>query len=330
MEKWNYACDYVIHSNMMQFLNSSNNSGAKSKLIMPESALYDPQFDDMSAEEVYNKLKSNYKESAKFGPQSRTAEQMRGSGNGGNGSGDGDGFGDVLDDHSKWYNNKTQKNKEAKSTEWDEHVIVAAEAMRGKMAGNLPGFLKRILKDLTEPQKNWRILLQEFCQQGINDYSFNPPDRRYSDCDFFLPDFNDTIDIVKDLLFFVDMSGSMDDRQVVACFSEINGAIHQFSGKLFGKVGFFDHIAYGLTDFEDVDDDITKIRPKGGGGTSFHAPFEYINKHLKDENITGIVILTDGICSFPEESIANGVPVLWVFTNGFKEAPWGLYTNLVS
>ena len=340
-EKWNYACDYAIHWIMMQFLQSQNGN-TKSKMEMPPGCLYDPKYDGMSAEEIYNLLPNDFKDNAQFGqggpPQSEgqggSGQSQPGQNPGQQGAGGGDGEDSdgqgmtPLDDHSKWYKPDTQNNKEAKATQWEGNLIAAAEASKHKFKGDMPGFLQKLLKSLTEPQKDWRVLLHEFIQQEINDYSFNPPDRRYSDCDFFLPDFNDTVDLVKDLLFFIDTSGSMSDNEIRACFSEIAGAIHQFSGKLFGKVGFFDAVAYGLTDFDDVGHDITKIRPVGGGGTSFAAPFEYIDKNLPDTEIAGIIMLTDGECNFPDEKVAKGVPVLWVFTNKDKTSPWGLHTNL--
>ena len=67
-----------------------------------------------------------------------------------------------------------------------------------------------------------------------------PPDRRFRESPFFLPDFNDTEIVVKDILFMVDTSGSMSDKQITEAYSEIKGAIDQFGGKLMGWLGFFD------------------------------------------------------------------------------------------
>ena len=66
MEKWNFACDYAIHCIMVQFVNSGN-SAAKAKMEMPAGVLYNPEYDNMTAEEIYNKLPNDYKKQAKFG-----------------------------------------------------------------------------------------------------------------------------------------------------------------------------------------------------------------------------------------------------------------------
>ena len=40
-------------------------------------------------------------------------------------------------------------------------------------------------------QIDWKTLLMNFIQEDFIDYSFTPPDRRYSDSDFFLPDLSE-------------------------------------------------------------------------------------------------------------------------------------------
>ena len=55
--------------------------------------------------------------------------------------------------------------------------------------------------------------------------------------------------------------------------------------------------------------------------------FEYVSKQQEIEEIAAIVILTDGYCSFPDESAANGIPVLWVI-NSDVTAPWGQSVKL--
>jgi predicted metal-dependent peptidase len=343
MEKWNYACDYSIHDVIMQFLETADYR-IKDKLKMPPGCLYDEKYKDKSAEQIYDMLPKDYKKNAKFGNgggnqnqqqkgqgggSGQQGQQQQGQGQGGGAGEEDEGGQTPLDDHSRWNKPETQANGQEKATDWEGKIISAAKAAESKNAGSMPGFLQRLLNKLTKPQKDWRTLLAEFVQQEVDDYSFAPPDRRFSDQDFFLPDFNDTCETVKDIYFMTDTSGSISDRELSVFYSEIVGAINQFK-RLTGKLGFFDHICYGVTPFEDVTD-VLQIRPKGGGGTCFHSPFKWINDNVKsstDSEIAGIVILTDGYADWPPESIANGVPVLWVITNEDRKPPWGLHTQL--
>jgi len=187
--------------------------------------------------------------------------------------------------------------------------------------GTTPAFMDRILKDLRKSKLDWRTILQNFIQEDITDYSFSPPDRRFGDNDFFLPDFNEKEDSVKNILFMVDTSGSISDDMILDAFSEIKGAIDQFNGKLAGWLGFFDAVIYEPIPFEDADE-LLKIKPKGGGGTDFDIIFEYVANKM-EEAPASIIILTDGYAPIPKEEAAQGIPVLWLINNEEVTPEWG-------
>lgn len=310
-KRWNIAVDYSVHNVMMEMKNALvDNEKTKVKergidktsemsmsLNMPEFCLYDPKYADLSPEEIYNILPED------LGEQE-------------------------FDDHSEWEKEETQDNKEEKMNSWEENVVNSAEALRNSFHGNVPAFIERLIGKLTKPQKNWRELILEHCQTEVVDYSFTRPDKRFDEFDFFLPSFSDTDLIAKDILFFVDLSWSMQPAAVNKCFSEIQGAIDQFDGKLTGKIGFFDTEVHGLIDFEKVGGDVRKVIPKGGGGTSFHAPFEYVNENLDGDTVNVIIILTDGECNYPDVSITKGIPVVWIYTTKNNVPPFGKFAEI--
>ena len=213
-----------------------------------------------------------------------------------------------------------------KKEKWKSLMMQAAKAVEErewtKEAGTVPAFIKRYLDQLKNPQIDWRTVLEEFIQEEINDYTFCPPDRRFDDCPFFLPDFNEKDYVVKKILFMIDTSGSMSDKEVTTCYSEIKGAIDQFSGKLEGWLGFFDAGVIEPKEFTD-EDEFCMIRPEGGGGTSFKIIFEYIRDFMADDPPVSVIILTDGGASFPDISASMDIPVLWVLTTEDVQPPWG-------
>lgn len=224
-----------------------------------------------------------------------------------------------LDDHSTWGNMGP-----AEKAEWQGHIVDACRsaAEQGKHAGAGAEMAKRLLKELTTPTINWRLLLQNFIQTEVHDYSFMPPDRRYTD--FFLPDFNEPDDVVSDLWIVMDTSGSISPHDMARAFSEIKGGIDQFGGKLRAKLSFFDCAVSEPKEFDSVEE-LLRICPLGGGGTSFHAVFDYYRKHLHDKNeVTGIIIFTDGYATFPREDAAMGTPVFWLINNELVTPPWGV------
>jgi predicted metal-dependent peptidase len=217
---------------------------------------------------------------------------------------------------------------------WVKRFEDAAEAISirdpSNSRGLLPAFAKRLLDELRGGSGlNWRELLCNFVQEEVNDYSFSPPDRRYGDSDFFLPDFNDTDEQVKNVLFMIDTSGSMSDKMITEAYSEIASAIEQFGGKLQGWLGFFDAAIIEPKPFVGLDE-LLIIRPAGGGGTDFGIVFEYVRDYMSDEPPVSIVVLTDGYAPFPEERMAMGIPVLWLINNKDVTPPWGKVARIIS
>lgn len=227
------------------------------------------------------------------------------------------------DNHSKW---GKKEDKQLLNDMWDKHIKDACESIRIKDPSNerglLPLFAERFLEELNKPQVDWRTILNEFVQEEVVDYSFMPPDRRFHDNQFFLPDFNEKDDKVEKILFMIDKSGSMSDKAITQSYSEVKGAIDQFGGKLSGWLGFFNADVIEPKPFEG-EDDFKVIKPKGGGGTSFYRVFTYIRENMQDDLPVSIIILTDGYAPFPEEKEALGIPVLWLINNDKVEVPWG-------
>ena len=123
-----------------------------------------------------------------------------------------------------------------------QESLQASEAMglhRRQGCGLSPALKKFLIRCETAPKLNWKEILSAFIREEITDYTLIPPDKRFQD-DFFLPDFSDKSDKVKDILFMVGTSDSMSDEDIGEVYSEIVGAIDQFGGSLRGWLGFFD------------------------------------------------------------------------------------------
>ena len=229
----------------------------------------------------------------------------------------------VWDDHSQW--GKYEEDDTLRDV-WVKRFEDAAEAIEirdpSNTRGLLPAFAQRILKELKKPQTDWRTILNDFIQEEVVDYSFAPPDRRFDDSPFFLPDFNGKEDRVEDILFMIDTSGSMSDDMIAAAYSEVKGAIDQFNGKLKGWLGFFDAAIIKPQPFSD-ENEFKIIKPAGGGGTDFQIIFEYVFHHMSDKLPASIIILSDGYAPFPLEKLAGGIPVLWLLNNEEVNPPWG-------
>ena len=304
---FNIACDIVVNSNILLSNDMDIKSITLDKYgVSMHTAPDGKEGYEYSAEQVYDMFK--------LPPSS---QNLRGDPSDAPDIGEG-----TWDDHSRW--GDEQDNEMLKDI-WQKRLIDAGEAISVRDPSNSRGLIplcaKRILDEYLKPQTDWRTILNEFVKEEITDYSFSPPDRRFDDSPFFLPDYNEKEDHPEDILFMIDTSGSMSDKMITAAYSEVKGAIDQFGGKLKGWLGFFDASVVEPQAFES-EDEFKLIRPAGGGGTNFVVIFDYIRDFMADNLPAFIIILTDGYAPFPKEQRAMGIPVLWLLETDVTP-PWG-------
>lgn len=334
-EQFNIACDIVVNSNIL--LSENMNIKAITLRHFGESMHLAPDGKEgyeYTAEQVYNMLPPQPKGAMQKKSSTGTMGNSYNDKQGGNPKGSARGRAKqeqgeesqsaaVWDDHTRW---GMEEEDEALRDVWVKRFEDACEAISirdpSNQRGLLPMFAQRLINELKKPQTDWRTILNDFIQEEIVDYSFTPPDRRFDDSPFYLPDFNDKDDLVKDILFMLDTSASMSDEIITAAYFEIKGAIDQFDGRLQGWLGFFDAAIIEPKPFSN-EKEFRIIKPAGGGGTDFQIIFEYVSKHMQDNPPASIIILTDGYAPFPKESLSMGIPVLWLLNNDDVEPPWG-------
>ena len=306
-ERMNIACDIVVNSNILLENNMDHRSITLSKWgesmhIAPDGK----EGHEYTAEQVYDMLPPTPPQKKKKIPSSGgekgRAKQEQGDPK------DLTSGGHSWDDHSQW---SQYEEDDTLRDVWVKQFAEACEAIsiREKTIGRgtLPLFAQRLLEKLRDPQVDWRTILNEFVQEEVNDYSFSPPDRRFQESPFFLPDFNELGKNGEpvDILFMIDTSGSMSDKEITAAFSEVKGAIDQFDGKLKGWLGFFDAAIIEPKPFESVDD-VLKIKPAGGGGTDFQIIFEYVHQHMENRLPACINYFDGWLCTVPPGASCPG------------------------
>lgn len=337
-EAYNIAADIVVNSNIMLENGMKASSITLSKYgtsmhVAPDGK----EGHEYTAEQVYAMLPKNLNKKGNNKSPGSAVGRAKKENKKGNNKGPGSAVGRakkeiskeqhqpvrVWDDHSQW--GKYEEDDTLRDV-WVKRFEDAAEAIKirdpSNARGLLPAFAERILKELKKTQTDWRTILNDFIQEEVVDYSFAPPDRRFDDSPFFLPDFNGKEDRVEDILFMIDTSGSMSDDMIAAAYSEVKGAIDQFNGKLKGWLGFFDAAIIKPQPFSD-ENEFKTIKPAGGGGTDFQIIFEYVFHHMSDKLPASIIILSDGDAPFPLEKLAGGIPVLWLLNNEEVNPPWG-------
>lgn len=299
---YNIAADIVVNSTIRHMMSISISIDNKPLMHLTpkgeEGYLY-------TAEEVYHMLIQSGYVPPKNAHGDENSEQN-------------DGEDAFWDDHSSW-----DEVDRSLQNEWDAYAMDAANVVQQQTYASKSDreMAERVYKALAHPTLDWRLLLHNFVQTQPFDYSFLPPDRRFDS--FFLPDLNVNADVVSGLWLVIDTSGSIRNCDIARAFAEVQGGIEQFEGNLCGYLSFFDTRITPPVPFSTVED-VAAIRPRGGGGTSFHVIFDYLKDHIDEMEITGLVIFTDGYAPFPPEEAALGVPVFWLINNAMVTPPWGV------
>ena len=301
---FNIAADYCVNADLIK-----HKVGEK---ITTVPCLYDPKYDGMSSEEIYDILyeKADKIDIGKLLDQ-MIDEHLDGEGDDGEDGKDGDKKG-------KGRPTLSDEDRQAIRDEIKEAMLAAAATTDG--AGNLPAGVKRLIKDLTEPQMNWRELLRMQLESTIkSDFTWMRASRKGWHMDAVMPGMK--LDPMIDIAIALDASGSISETMLKEFMSEIQGIMDSFPAYKIHVITF-DTRAYNPAQYDsDNLDDICDYEVKGGGGTDFDCIFKY----LKDNEIEPkrLVVFTDGYpCgSWGDENYADTVWILHGTTTIVP--PWG-------
>ena len=160
---WNMAGDYVINRDL-----KDQHIGR-----MPKVGLYDDKYRENYTDEIYDDLFTKQKKVQKTLDMhiDELVKKIDENQKKGGGQGDKDGEG-----KDKGPVPLTKEEKEQLKDEIKNAVIQAAQVAG---AGNVPGGVKRLIKDLTEPKMDWRTMLDQQITSVIkNDFTWMKPSRK--------------------------------------------------------------------------------------------------------------------------------------------------------
>ena len=299
---FNIANDFCVNADLIK-----HHVGEK---ITTVPCLYDPKYDGMSSEEIYDIL---YEKADKI-DIGKLLDQMIDEHLDGEGDSDGDG----EDGKGKGRPKLTAEERQAIKDEIKEAMLAAAATVDG--AGNLPAGVKRLIQELTEPQMNWRELLRMQLESTIkSDYTWMRASRKGWHMDAVMPGMK--LDPMIDIAVALDASGSISETMLKDFLGEIQGIMESFPAYRIHVVTF-DTEAYNPVQYDSENlDDICDYEIKGGGGTDFDCIFNYLKANEIEPK--RLVVFTDGypFGSWGDENYADTVWILHGTTT--IEPPWG-------
>lgn len=325
---WNEAADLAINPLLI-----SNG------FSLPEGALLDPAFDNLSAEEIYaRRLKESgsggnstqpsaggngpaspkqapSQQSPQSGPDNPLEKQPVQDGQWGSTGTESPrpgAFGEVMDATDEDGKPASEAEKSRQQHEWS---IAADQAIRSaKACGQEPASIERPLQESRESKQDWRSILRDFVAARMpSDYRWNPPNRRFVASRLYLPSVARAG--LGTIVIGVDTSGSVGEKELEQFAGEISAICDEAEPECVYVV-YCDAAVQGFQEFgpaERVD-----LEPKGGGGTDFRPVFQWVEENSIDPAC--LIYLTDLCChSYPAPP---EYPVLWV-SDSHRTAPFG-------
>lgn len=323
---WNKACDYVINPILLD-----------AGLTLPDGFLHDPGLEGKSAEQVYTHLKAGQTDTSdgEQNPddtpaqhnESQTQEDPKADPP--NDPDQPESFRPSTDDTADPDSPDTGPAGEVRDgdsapspgtfdnseTDWDEALVQAATNARAM--GKLPKGVDLFVKDKFSPALPWTDLLAQFIQQSArSDYTWSQPNRRYIHQDLYFPAL--VSDQLPEMAVAVDTSGSVRQEELERFGAELSAILSMNPAQVHLMYTDLDVNRYETVSPWDLPFD---FNPKGGGGTDFRPPFDYIEQHHISPFC--LIFFSDMECRlFPKQ--APNFPVLWIKVgNGGYPAPFG-------
>ena len=288
----NMAMDYIINLE----ISDENKDGFATMPTGEYQGLYDEQYRGMTVMQVYDTLRKQSPTQPPNGPggdERGTGKPLTGTGQpqpGRPGDGNGNDNGNGFDEHDfDGASAIDEATKQAKGTEIDQVLRQGAIAAGKLGSGGAIGSIKELL----EPQVDWREVLREFVQQtcaGKDFGTWSKPNRRYIGSGIYMP--STLSEKVEELVLASDTSGSV-FCHIDKFLSEIVGICNSVRPEKV-RLLYWDTKIKGDESYElERIDDLTKsTTPKGGGGTRV----SIVPPYMREQGIRpqAVIVFTDG------------------------------------
>jgi predicted metal-dependent peptidase len=284
-KRWNYACDYALNPQIKRTPGMN----------IHDSWLYDPKWDDGLAEEIFHELPKDELDSmyGDFGDQPGEVRPWPGDGS------KVDGKPAIV----------TPADIDAKKQEIDQWVKAAEFKAQGvgKMDGNTGAIIKAATKSTVDWLDEIQLTCEDICK---DDYSWTRPNVRYMQQGVYLPSMKGHRPV--DMIFYVDVSGSLGDNQLRQIASEIQTVVGGFNIRVIVVYWSTTFKGMEIFDASDVLEPGFKLTATGRGGTDFTDCWDWMfdNEVEFDLDPKACIFFSDLECSdYPDED--PGMPVLW-------------------
>lgn len=274
-EMWNIANDYAVNADLKKH--------KVGEMITTVPCLYEKKYEGWASEEIYDDLMKN----VQYISIDDLLDQMLDDHLDGEGDDSEDGDGNE-NRKGKGRPRLSDAEREEIRQEMKQAILNAAQQAE---AGSMPAGVERLIKQMTDPVMPWRELIQTNLTSAIkSDYTWMRPSRRSWHMDAVMPGMNPGEEIDVDI--YIDMSGSISNKQGMQFLSEVAGMMDAFDGYNL-RVTCFDTRCYNTQEFSSENmERIEEYELHGGGGTDFDCIFDDLKEAGRVPN--RLIVFTDG------------------------------------
>jgi predicted metal-dependent peptidase len=291
-----WAADFVVNDYIV----------TKTPFTLPASGLYDPQFHDMSYEEVYKILLDRFNQLPKPTIEEYDAAVAA--------------FGNFIEGIT----DDDKKDGISDGDFWKSGITEAANLIKTTGRGVCEA-AEELIESTKPAQLPWEHLLQRFLSRQLSyRNNWNYPNKRYAHTGLFLP--SKTGKGIDRLIVAIDTSISVTTEEFEHIIAEINKILLKLKPQKLTVIHCDSRIA-AVEEFTYRDYPFNTAM-KGRGCTEFKPVFDYIEE--EGINPTCLVYFSDleGSFNFDEPRY----PVMWIntnYSNSKLEAPFGENVGLI-
>jgi len=317
---WNVAADYAINGILI-----------KAGLIMPADGLHEVRFDGMKAEKIYDILKDERSEGEKPTPSDDQGEDGEGEAQsdsqGGEGepsddaSGSGEAstgeqevpWGEVLDGTNDDGSVLSEIDKAEIERDTASRIYEASQVDKKSGTGTGGNASKGALDSMKAEELPWHEILKDSLVKSLPcDLSYSRPDRRFIHRGIILP--GHVHDQTGDLVCAIDTSGSQSTEELQVIAGRINEIVDVINPRSVVVI-YCDSTINGEPQVFERGDDV-KLEMRGGGGTAFNPPFNWVEHEGLDPH--ALIYFTDGMGAVGPAARHDftdpDYPVFWITT----------------
>lgn len=197
-------------------------------------------------------------------------------------------------------------------------VKAVHQAKLAGQAGSIPGDVEQVLKQFLAPVIDWRTVLYQFFSDLMDeDFSWRRPNRRHDPNELYLPAKITDDGRLEHLIYYLDVSGSISDQDLIRFNSEVKYIKDVFNPQKLTLVQFDTRISHEQVIEEN--DAFDEVKIVGRGGTCLIP----VREHIIENRPTAAIIFSD-LHVPPMEPLPSPIPVIWVaIGNKQAKVPFG-------